>query len=378
MRDRLILSAAREQGFVLSLKPNKILLVRLSALGDVIQSIPILTMLREGFPEAKIGWVIESSLAETIEDHQQLDYLHLFPSPVETIAPGATVDLQDAWQSISEIVSVGYDVAIDVQGTRRSAMLPYLARITRRVGFGHDRQGCSAFYTEKYLGLSEYMGNSTLHVEHMAVLARAVGGAELRSQVILPVVPGDVSERMQQKLSKWFSRQAPIVALSPATRWESKHWPEKYWSTLLTMILDRTKLNVIIVGASNDGPLVSRILDKVKRSSSSDRIFNAVAETSIKDLYALFQKVQVSIGPDSGPLHIAGAAQVPLVIGIYGPTSYRRTAPRAKMMIPFSTEGVLPCQPCHERICPLGTLECMVRIRPEEVFDTLYAASKDW
>jgi len=89
-------------------------------------------------------------------------------------------------------------------------------------------------------------------------------------------------------------------------------------------------------------------------------------------MYAFYERVQAAVGSDSAPLHIAGAMRVPVVIGIYGPTGYRRTPPIGSPHIKlFSTEGELVCQPCHKRICPLGTTECMKRIVPGQVFRAL-------
>ncbi len=102
------------------------------------------------------------------------------------------------------------------------------------------------------------------------------------------------------------------------------------------------------------------------------RVCNLFGKLPIPEMYALYERVDAAVGSDSAPLHIAGAMGVPVLVGIYGPTGYRRTPPIGSPHIKlFSSEGELACQPCHKRTCPLGTDECMKRVRPEEVFQAL-------
>jgi lipopolysaccharide heptosyltransferase II len=359
--------------------PGKILLVRFSAFGDVIQTLPVLTMLREGFPDAKIGWAIDTELAPAIEGHPALDYIHRCSR--NGWKRGASRPFQ--WPSITreftalvgEVKSVGYEVSIDAQGLFKTALLPFLAGIRRRIGYKHGREFSSLFYTEQYQNSSEYFDPAVFHLEHMAGLVRMLGAAETNYKVEPPVVSEAPKQRAREVLKHAFAEPAPIVAMAPATQWESKSWPEENWISLLQQLLARTNLNVLLMGSSADGPLAERILSALHPEQLSGRVCNLFGKAPIRDMYALYGQVEAAVGPDSAPLHVAGAAGVPVLIGIYGPTGYRRTPPLGSPhMKLLSTEGQLSCQPCHQRRCPLGTDECMKRISPDDVFHSLLEA----
>jgi lipopolysaccharide heptosyltransferase II len=381
-------------------RPGKILLVRFSALGDVIQTLPILTLLRDSFPEAKIGWAIDTELAPAIEGHPALDYIHrcsrrswsqMLSNPAKW--PLAMRGFQ---AFVDEVRAVRYDVAIDAQGLFKTALLPYLAGIRRRIGYQHGREFSSAFYTERYIDRKEYFDPAVCHLDHMAELAGSIGSyaperapglrsgpastarsgelgaANLSYAVAPPRVSENARKRVGELLEGSFAQPAPLVVITPATQWASKSWPEDYWVALISLLLAETDLHLILQGSAADAPAGARILGNFLPAQLAGRVGNLFGKLPIPEMYALYECAQAAIGPDSAPLHIAGAMGVPVLLGIYGPTGYRRTPPIGSPHIKlFSTEGELECQPCHKRSCPLGTNECMKRVRPEEVFQVL-------
>jgi len=356
--------------------------VRFSALGDVIQTLPILSMLREGFPDAKIGWAIDAELAPAIEGHPALDYIHRCSR--RSWSRGLTNPAQ--WQHlrgefgafVDEVRAVGYDVAIDAQGLFKTALLPYLAGIKRRVGYRHGREFSSLFYTERYLDREEYFDPAISHLEHMARLAQSIGAGNVRQTIAAPAVSDAVRQHVSELLNGAFTTGAPVVAMAPATQWLSKQWPEEYWTALLGHLLNETDLNLIVQGSAADAVVGERILRGFPPKQLAGRVCNLFGKLPIPEMYGLYERVHAAVGPDSAPLHVAGAMRVPVLVGIYGPTGYRRTPPIGSPHIKlFSTEGELACQPCHKRICPLGTTECMKRITPEEVFRALVAGLQE-
>lgn len=350
--------------------------MRFSALGDVVQTLPILSMLREGFPAAKIGWAIDTELAPAIEGHPALNYIHRcsrrsWSRGLSNPAKWAGVN-REFRAFVDEVRAVGYDVAIDAQGLFKTALLPYLAGIKRRIGYRHGREFSTLFYNERYLYRDEYFDPAVSHIEHMAALARSIGAGEVRQTIEPPLVTKESRQLVSQLLEGAFHSEAPIVAMAPATQWVSKLWPEEHWSALLQQLLSETDLNVIVQGSATDATFGERILSGFSKDQLQGRVCNLFGKLPIPEMYALYERVHAAVGSDSAPLHIAGAMRVPVLVGLYGPTGYRRTPPIGSAYIKlFSTEGELPCQPCHKRTCPLGTTECMKRIRPEEVFRAL-------
>lgn len=347
--------------------------MRFSALGDVIQTLPILSMLRDGFPEAKIGWAIDTELAPAVEGHPALDYIHRCSRRTWSKAlanPTNWAQTYGEFQAfIGDIRSVGYDAAVDAQGLFKTALVPYLAGIKRRIGYRHGREFSSMFYTERYLERDEYFDPRVSHLQHMAELAHSIGAGEVRQIIEPPLVTDSARQRVSALLDGAFGTGAPVVAIAPATQWESKMWPLEHWSALLRRIIEETDLNLIVQGSAADAKIGEQILREFSPAQLQGRICNLFGKLPIPEMYALYERVQVAVGSDSAPLHVAGAMRVPVIIGIYGPTGYRRTPPIGSPHITLlSTEGELSCQPCHKRICPLGTTECMKRISPGEVF----------
>ena len=350
--------------------------MRFSALGDVIQTLPVLSMLRDGFPDARIGWAIDTELAPAVEGHPALDYLHRCSRKEWSKAllkpqlwPATIREFQGF---VEEVRAVGYDVAIDAQGLFKTALLPFLAGIKRRIGYRNGREFSGAFYTEQYGKRSDYFDPKVFHLEHMAELARSIGARELHYGVQPPAISAESRARVGALIGGAFASQTPLVAISPATQWTSKHWPEEYWVELVSRLLAETDLSLVFHGAPRDADLTGRILQRIPQVERAGRVVDLCGKVPVRDLYALHERVQAAIGPDSAPLHIAGAVGVPVLVGIYGPTGYRRTPPIGSPHIQLlSSEGQLACQPCHKRECPLGTGECMLRIKPDQVFQAL-------
>ena len=353
--------------------------MRFSALGDVIQTLPVLSMLRDSFPTAKIGWAIDTELAPMVEGHPALDYIHRCSRRSWSRAllqPGQwAAAIKDFRGFIDEVRGVGYDVSLDAQGLLKTALLPVLAGINRRIGYKHGREFSSIFYTEQHVRRGDYFDPAVFHLEHMGELARSIGATDLRYSVQPPAVPEAARLRIGALLQEAFAAPAPMVAISLATQWPSKHWPEEYWAELVSRVLAETDLNVVFQGAPADGELTQRIVRALPPELVRGRVVDLCGKVPIADMYALYERMQAAIGPDSAPLHIAGAVGVPVLIGIYGPTGYRRTPPIGSPQIRLlSSEGQLQCQPCHKRVCPLGTTECMLRIQPGEVLQALLSA----
>ena len=350
--------------------------MRYSALGDVIQTLPILSMLREGFPDARIGWAIDTELAPAIEGHPALDYVHRCSRRSWSralINPAQWAHLHGQFGAfVDEVRTVGYDVAIDAQGLFKTALLPYLAGIKRRIGYKHGREFSSAFYNERYLDRKEYFDPKVSHLAHMARLAQSLGAGTVRQTIEAPTVTDSARQNVSELLNGAFAVDAPMVAMAPATQWVSKQWPEEHWTVLLERLLHETDLNLIVQGSAADAIVGERILRGFAPAQLEGRVCNLFGKLPIPEMYALYERVHAAVGSDSAPLHVAGAMRVPVLVGIYGPTGYRRTPPIGSPHIKlFSTEGELACQPCHKRICPLGTTECMKRITSEEVFRAL-------
>ena len=215
--------------------PRKILLVRLSSLGDAIQTLPLVTAVRRSWPDAKIGWAIDSELADVVLGHPHINEIHqcnrnqwgralLNPAKWITAAAGMR-------SFIRGIAAVQYDVAIDAQGLFMSAIIPFAAAIPRRIGFAHKRELSNLFYTEQYVSRDEYFSDHRHHLEHMLELIRAIGCECGDSAPTLPASRAESIDKIAFIRSE-FEPGGPLVALAPFTQWASKRWPSEHWQKL--------------------------------------------------------------------------------------------------------------------------------------------------
>ncbi len=345
---------------------ERILIVRLSSLGDVIQTLALPAAIRRSFPQAKIGWAIDAALMSAIEGHPDIDYIHACPRDrwrIPTRLPQAIRGLRGFCEDIR---AAGYDAAIDAQGLLISAMIPCLAGIKRRIGFDHRRELSHLFYTERYVSRREYFASGAAHSAHMLALAHAFGCDVGGCEPALPRAPAHARESIAARLDRVVER-APLVVVAPGTQWPSKQWPLEHWRALLEMILTRTAANLVMVGSAADAALAAQIIAHAGEARA--RVVNLAGKTTLPELYAVIERASMVIGPDSAPLHAAGAARCPHLVGIYGPTPPCRTGPRGSPdMQLLSAHPALHCQPCRRARCRYGSNQCLREVTPAAVF----------
>ncbi len=345
-------------------QPPRILITRLSAHGDVVQTIPLLVALRKRFPAAWIGWLVESSAAPLLEGHPMLDQLHVcdrkqwlqqLKNPLRW--PQIWVEV---WQLLQELKQTKYQASLDVQGLFKSAIWPWLAGIPERFGNDQAREQASFFYNRK-LPPHEMMVTTIPAVQKFLEFATVFGDPTLPAiEFALPPVSPQVQEKVAGLLQPLKAGQ-PVVALAPATRWTSKHWPVRYWQQVLAQ-LQRQGCQILMLGSKQDAPLIQEMLLGL---TSWDGVLDLSGKTGWTDLYALFEYVDILIGPDSAPLHIANAVGHPKIIGLFGPTAPGRTGPLGPQH--RTAQTTLSCQPCFKKTCPLKTQACMEMLLPEQV-----------
>ena len=353
---------------------KKILIVRLSSLGDVMQTLPIPTVVKQTYPEAEIGWAIDRELAPAIDGYTALSHIHLcdrtrwsrsLRNPSEWVRT-----LREIKHFIDEIRAVEYDCALDVQGLMKSAIIPFLAGISERIGFAHRREGSHLFYTERYLTKAEYFAPDRMHTDHMMALTRAIGCDPVSYSIDLPPITNAARLKVDRLLCSTFRLARSLVAIAPATQWKSKEWPLEHWFSLVDLILNETHAAILLIGAGADSSTTSRLVARFGNAAEG-RLLDLTGTTSIQELYALFRRVAIVVAADTAPLHIAAAAGC-RVIGLFGATPTNRTGPIGHGQILVMTgKPPLACQPCQQRTCRFDTTECMQRLTPTEVFASL-------
>ncbi len=334
----------------------KILFIKLSAIGDVVQTLPALEAIKKLYPDSEITWVVEEAAAGILEGHPLIDqvlvshrkaWIRMLRNPF-TAGSG----IRGIIRFIRVLRSVHYDIAVDFQGLLKSGMLIGLARATRKIGFDRTRELSYLFLNER---LPAYDIEKHALLRYLDV-ARYLGAGDPSPACTLPI--GREVSAIRNKIEGMNLKDRPLVAINPVARWDTKLWPERSFAELADRLVKEKHAAVIFTGSPEDKAVNDRII-----SLMSETAMNWAGETTLKELAALASLTDLFITTDTGPMHLAAAAGAK-VLALFGPTSPRRTGPYGPSHVVIRT-GIV-CSPCFQRKCEIG-VRCMEGITVEEV-----------
>ena len=343
---------------------SSILIVRLSALGDVVHVLPSLAAIRDAFPKAKIGWAIEDKAAKLLQGHPQIDRLHVIPRKELTRAAksgrGLTA-LGGARRVLTELRGEGYEVALDFQSNFRSAFLTRLSGAPLRVGqpSPHAKEGSHLFYSRVPPGMPFERHKIVRNLN----LLRAIGLDPEPQRVALPVAEHpDIEAALPKRRGRpWVALHAGVSAFGAIKAWR----PERFAELARGLVL--AGADVFFCWGGDSERKQAQAL-----TESAPGTFMA-PETALSQLAWFLEQVDLFVGVDSGPLHVAAAMGTP-VLGLYGPKHVSTYGP-------FWSNGVTiaadyPCSPCRHRRCPLPEAKETIapdgsRVRISPCMDTI-------
>ncbi len=303
--------------------PDRILVVRLSAMGDIIHAMPAIAALRGAQPQIKIGWLIEERWAELLcsrpseyaAERSQFkplaDWIHVanFKSWRRALLAKPT------WQEIGtlrhQVRAMHYDLALDLQGAIRSALASRASGARTRVGSSQPREGpASMFYTR------QVDPRGTHVVDQGLAIVSAIAGQEL--QYVEPSFPLDpAAEEWADRLYRTWGGK-PLAILNPGAGWGAKCWPAESFGVVARALVKRGMTVVV-----NHGPGEEALAEEVRESSGRVAL---PFKGNITELIALTRRAGLFVGGDTGPMHLAAALRVP-VIALFGPTRPERNGP---------------------------------------------------
>lgn len=293
-------------------EPERILIVRPSALGDVCRSVPALASLRRAYPNAQIDWLVQDAFADAIRHHPALtDVIEFRRKEL-----GATMrrgKIGPTRNFLRMLRARRYDLVYDLQGLFRSGLFAWATRAPRRIGLANARELGWLGLTEKY-----YVPVSVHTVDRMLEVVRRSG---------VPVVPDmrlysapDSRQRISQDPDLG---ARPFALLAPTSRWPGKRWPIDRFAIVAKELLNRGYARVVLVGAPGERDQCSELIDI---AASDPRIVDRIGKTSVSDLMALAEAAALVIANDSAVLHMAVGFDRPL-IALYGPTDLAKVGP---------------------------------------------------
>ncbi|HEX4053190.1 MAG TPA: lipopolysaccharide heptosyltransferase I [Tepidisphaeraceae bacterium] len=312
-----------------SYSPRRVLIIKPSAIGDIVHALPVLPRLRQRWPEAKLSWLVTPAYADLVKRHPLLDEVILFERRRFGHGWHNPAALWDLGGFVRQLRKSEFDLVIDLQGLFRSAWIAAASGAPRRVGFSNAREFAPMFYTD----LVDCSWELDHAVERYLKIAAALGCAEGPVEFCFAVDDED-----RRYIEQLIPAGMDFAVLLPGTNWATKQWPVERFAELVGPLKERFGLDSVAAGAAGDAKLTRRIPAQ----------FDLTGRTNLRQMVALLERASLVVGNDTGPMHVAAALRVPLVTP-YGPTDPGRTGPfrRENSVVRLN----LPCSPCYSRTC---------------------------
>ena len=311
----------------------RILVIKLSSLGDLFHALPAVHRLRLGL-QAPVDWVTQPEYVDLVKCFTDVERVIAFPRrDFIRRAPGF----------LRELRRERYGHIIDLQGLLKSALVARLARGTERIGPSFHREGAGFAYTQ-VAGARDRQRHAVN--EGMDVL-RLLG---------LPDSPAEFPVRFPKAP---IAEARPRVGVVPVSRWTTKNWPAASFASVARTLQSRARASLFLIGGSDSVDACAEITARLDRPP-----VNSAGRLSLVETGSLIAGLDLLIANDSGPMHMAAALGVP-VLSVFGATDPRRTGPFGAGHEVVSLG--LPCQPCMKKSCRFGDTRCLAGLEPERV-----------
>ena len=358
---------------------RKILLIKLSAVGDVVHTIPVLNKLRQRYPDAQIDWLVSSTIAEFLGPHPAITNVIEFIRE-DWAKPWRPASLANSARLAGRLRAAKYDLVIDLQGQLRSGLLALATGAPVRIGFGkpiarrweelsrklpdearkHAWQGAREGSWLAYSHVIPLPSLEVHAVDRYLAVGPMLGLDDGAADFSFPI-PHEATDRIGALLHYYDIANAKLVALAPGTIWETKQWQSEGFAEVARHFLQKG-FAVTLIGAPREHALCDAV------AALAPGAINLAGETTLPELAALIQRSAICVTNDSGPMHLAVALGRP-VVSIFGPTNPMWAGPyhRADAILQAS----VPCAPCYLRQlsrCMYGQ-DCMHKITAHAVIE---------
>lgn len=336
---------------------RRICLIKPSAFGDIVQTLPLLPMLRERFPNAHISWVVNRSLADLVTGHPALNDVIPF-------------DRHGTWSNWLDLLKTlkrrSFDLVFDLQGLFRTAVMTAATRAPIRVGLQTAREAAN-------LACNCVIPDSgrmvPAHLRYWRV-AEALGKEDCQrlTQVYYSNEDRVWAARQIAAMRRPSDPRAPILAIHPGARWTTKRWPVEKFSVIGAKAIRAYGFSVLILGSPDEQATAGQLETLLRRFATAGNILNLTGKTTLKQLSALLQAADICLTNDSGPMHLAAGLGTS-VVGLFTCTSATRSGPPGDNHALVETE--LPCAASYRKKCPYQGnqhMACMEELAAERVW----------
>jgi lipopolysaccharide heptosyltransferase II len=328
---------------------QRILLIRLRRIGDVVMTTPAITALREGIPKAKITYVIDEPYRALVEGHPDLDGVIVLPRDL---------GFNEFRKQMRQIRRDAFDVVIDFHGGPRASLLTFFSGARLKIGYKIKYK--NLVYDIK---LPREPEEGYFHsVENHVNLAKALGiDPPAIPALSMPQPTQSEAENIRRFIQENTIQDTKIIALHISAGNKFRDWGAGRLARLITLLSQVPRVKVVLIGSGED----KHAVEEIKKTSEAP-FLSMVNRLNLRELRELVSLSTLFVGPDSGPMHIAATTATPIV-AYFGPTLPAHFGPwKARSTL---LEKDFDCRPCRQRQCIHKDFRCLRTISPEEVFD---------
>lgn len=323
------------------------MIIKPTALGDVITALPVLRGINRTFPRARVSWLLAEPGAALLEDDEELDEIILFRRKLLGQAWWRPKAMRELVKLLKHLSHAGFDWVIDLQGLLRSGLLSSFTGAAVRAGFDDAREGAPLFYNHPV----RPAGSHT--VDRNIAVAGALGVDSRPSDMRLYVSPRRRMEARKLLSDSGLTGKSYLVC-APTTRWDTKQYPLRHWRKVVSSLSER--MSVVLVAPVEDRDFCRQIAD-----GAGDNVLELSGKTSIGQFVGIIASSSGVVCCDSAAKFIAPATGK-CAVTLMGPTRLDRTGP---YLLGTAVSAPVPCRGCLKRRC--RHITCMESIRPDDV-----------
>jgi len=335
-------------------KGSAILIRGVNWIGDAVMTIPALRALKRSLPDARLVLLVKPWVAPLFEKDPDIEEIILYSDEYRGLAGKIRL--------AQRLKKYDFDTAVLFQNAFDAALITFLARIKRRIGYSRDGRGflltdpvpCDAAARDLH------------HIDYYINLVKKAGFNGMHEQpwLFLDIEERKRARRMLEDLKR------PVIALNPGAAYgSSKRWPPERFAEVAGRVIRELSGSVLLLGGPKEAAIADEILKHLGLSlTTPSSLINLAGRTSLRELISLIAESDLLVTNDSGPMHVGYAVGTPLV-AIFGSTSPEHTGPVSRTDIVI--RKIIACSPCFERECSRNSLACMDLITSEEVYSAV-------
>ena len=337
--------------------PRRILVIKLRATGDVVLATPVIENLKRRYPRARLSFLTEEASADVLRWHPMLDELIVLP-----LRRWGSQGILGTWREQARFYRnlrrKRFDLAIDLFGNPRSALLTWLSGAAESGGFRLPAAPPRLHHGGHALQ-SRPQHEVLFHLEALEALDIPVAADRPRV-----AIPGTADRKAGEWLREHVTGARAVIALNPGGGWAIKRWPPEFFGRLADALIDEYGVAALILWGPGEEELVARVTGAMRNRPL------VLPVATLAELGAFLKRCGLLVSNDSAPMHMAAAMNVPTV-GIFGPTDPRAQGPWGDGHGVVRKESV-DCLGCNRIKCPIGNI-CMTTLEPGELLEQIRA-----